>query len=326
MEATMVGSKVVVTDYGFDELDTEKQILEPLGCTVVGAQSRTEDEVIACTMDADYVLTQFAPVTGRAIRAMKNARVIVRYGIGVDNVDLAAARERGIPVCNVPDYCIDEVADHTLALMLAVTRQVARISATIHAGGWSAQVPLEAYRTLKDMTTGIVGCGRIGREVIHRLVPFKTRIVAYDPLLTDEAARSLGCERVSLDTLFATSDLISRHCPVTPETMKMINARTLSSMKDGVLLVNLGRGTLVDTPDLIAAILSGKVAGAGLDVTDPEPLPSDSPLRSMDNVVITCHIASASVRAVTTLRSSVAQTVVKAIQGEKVPNCVNGVA
>jgi D-3-phosphoglycerate dehydrogenase len=325
MEAMMAESKVVVTDYGFDELATEREILEPLGCTVVGAQCRTEEEVTEATADADYVITQFAPVTGRAIRAMKNARIIVRYGIGVDNVDLAVARERRIPVCNVPDYCIDEVADHTLALALAITRQVARVSATIHAGGWNPQLPLGAYRTLRDMTTGIVGCGRIGREVIHRLTPFKTHIIAHDPLLTDEGAQALGCERVSLDTLFAESDLISLHCPSTAETLKMINAHTLSSMKDGVLLVNMARGTLVDTPALIAALQSGKVAGAGLDVTDPEPLPADSPLRSMDNVVVTPHIASASVRAVTTLRSSVALTVAKAIRGEKITNCVNGV-
>jgi D-3-phosphoglycerate dehydrogenase len=296
-----------------------------LGCTVQGAQCRNEDEVIQLTADADYVLTQFAPVTGRAIQAMEKARVIVRYGIGVDNVNLAAATERRIPVCNVPDYCIDEVADHTLALMLAVTRQVARVSAAIHAGGWAASLPLDAYRTLKDQTTGVVGCGRIGREVIHRLQPFKTRILAYDPLLSDEAARALGCERVPLHELLAKSDIVSLHCPSTPETQKMINTRSLAAMKDGALLINMARGTLVDTPALIAALQSGKVAGAGLDVTDPEPLPADSPLRSMDNVVITSHIASASVKAVTTLRNSVALTVVKMIRGEKITNCINGV-
>ncbi len=321
----MAVPKVVVTDYSFAELDLEKQLLEPLGCTVVGAQCRTDDQVIECTADADYVITQFAPVTGRAIQAMKKARIIVRYGIGVDNVDLAVARSHGIPVCNVPDYCIDEVADHTLALVLAITRQVARISSTIQAGGWNPQLPLEAYHTLKDMTTGVVGCGRIGREVIRRLVPFKTKILAYDPLLTDEAARALGAERVSLETLLTTSDLISLHCPSTPETQKMVNVASLARMKDGVLLVNMARGNLVDTPALIAALQSGKVAGAGLDVTDPEPLPADSPLRAMGSVVITSHVASASVKAVTTLRTSVADTVAKAFRGEKVPNCVNGV-
>jgi D-3-phosphoglycerate dehydrogenase len=320
----MVGSKVIVTDYSFNDLGLEKQILEPLGCTVSGAQCRTEDEVIQQTSDADYVITQFAPLTARTIQAMQRARIIVRYGIGVDNVDLAAAKERGIPVCNVPDYCIDEVADHTLALLLAVTRQIASVSATIHAGGWAPNLPLEAYRTLRDQTTGVVGCGRIGREVIHRLAPFKTRILAYDPLLTDEGARALGCEKVSLAELIAASDIISLHCPSTPETQKMINARSLASMKDGVILVNMARGTLVDTPALIDALQSGKVAGAGLDVTDPEPLSADSPLRSMSNVVITSHIASASVKAVAALRSGVALAVARAIRGEKLVNCVNG--
>jgi D-3-phosphoglycerate dehydrogenase len=320
----MSGTKVVVTDYTFSDLDTEKQILEPLGCTVSGVQCRSEDDVIQHTADADYVITQFAPVTGRAIQAMRKARIIVRYGIGVDNVDLAVAKEHGIPVCNVPDYCIDEVADHTLALLLAVTRQIACVSASIHAGGWGAALPLEAYRALRDQTIGIVGCGRIGREVIHRLAPFKTHILAYDPLLTDDTARTLGCERVALAELFASSDIISLHCPSTAETQKMINAQTLAGMKHGVILVNMGRGTLVDTAALIDALQSGKVSGAGLDVTDPEPLPADSPLRSMNSVVITNHIASASVKAATSLREGVALAVARAIRGEKLVNCVNG--
>jgi D-3-phosphoglycerate dehydrogenase len=324
-EATMAGSKVVVTDHTFGELDIEKKILEPLGCTIAAAQCRTVDEVMQCAADADFVITQFAPVTGRAIQAMQKAQIIVRYGIGVDNVDLAVAKQRGIPVCNVPDYCIDEVADHTLAMMLAVTRQIACVSSAIHAGKWGAGLSIEAYRTLKYMTTGIVGCGRIGREVIHRLAAFKPPVLAYDPLLTGEAAAALGCKRVSLEELFSSSDIISLHCPSTAETQKMVNAQTLASMKDGAILINMGRGTLVDTPALIAALQSGKLSGAALDVTDPEPLTADSPLRFMDNVVITNHIASASVQSGVALRNSVALTVAKAVRGERLTNCINGV-
>jgi D-3-phosphoglycerate dehydrogenase len=216
------------------------------------------------------------------------------------------------------------VADHTLGIILALTRQIARVWADVRAGLWTAP-PLEAFRALKGLTTGVVGCGRIGRAVIERLTPFKTRILAYDPVLSDEAFRALGCEKVALEHLFATSDLITLHCPSTAETRHMINARSLSRMKDGVLLVNVARGTLVDTAALVAALRSGKVGGAGLDVTDPEPINPDSPLLAMDNVVITSHIASASVRASSALRSGVAQTVARAIRGEELHNCVNGV-
>jgi D-3-phosphoglycerate dehydrogenase len=316
---------VVVTDYTFANLDVERAILEPLGCTIIATQSRTEDEVAAAVRDADFVITQFAPVTAHAIAAMNKAQLIVRYGIGVDNVDLDAAREHGIPVYNVPGFCIDEVADSTLGFILSLTRQIARVSAGVKAGRWKSPPPLESFRALRDMTTGVVGCGRIGRAVIERLIPFKTRILAYDPALGAAQIAALGAEPVSLDQLFAASDIITLHCPSTAQTRHMINADSLARMKDGVLLVNVARGSLVDHAALIAALRSGKVGGAGLDVMDPEPIEADSPLLGMDNVVLNSHIASASVRAVATLRNSVAETIVLRLRGERVPNCVNGV-
>ena len=319
------GPNVLVTDYTFGDLDVERAILEPLGCTVTGAQCRTEDEAVTLVRDADYVLTQFAPISARVIADMDRARLITRYGIGVDNIDLVAARERRIPVYNVPDYCIDEVADHTLALILALTRQVARLDAGIKAGRWSSPPPLPSFRALKDLTTGVIGCGRIGRAVIARLLPFGTRILAYDPALSDAQIAALGAQKVPLDELFAASDLITLHLPSTPETRRMIDAGRLAGMKDGALFVNVARGTLVDQAALIAALQSGKLGGAALDVLDPEPVEANSPLLGMANVVITSHIASASVHAAATLRRSVAETVVLHLRGERVPNCVNGV-
>jgi D-3-phosphoglycerate dehydrogenase len=318
---------VVVTDYGFrDDLAAERAALEPLGCAIAGAQCRTEDEVAAVVRDADFVLTQFAPVTARAIQAMNRARLITRYGIGVDNVDLVAARERGIPVHNVPDYCIDEVADHTLGLILSLTRQIAPLSAGVKASGWKKPAPLPKFHALRDLTTGVVGCGRIGRAVIARLAPFRTRILGYDPALSAEQIAALGAEPVTLDQLYLESDVVTLHCPSTPENRRMINAGTLGRMKDGVLFVNVARGTLVDQEALIAALRSGKVGAAGLDVTDPEPIEDDSPLLAMDNVVITNHCASGSDRAAAALRHGVIQTVALALRGERVPNCVNGVS
>jgi D-3-phosphoglycerate dehydrogenase len=257
---------------------------------------------------------------------MKQCRVIVRYGIGVDNVDLGAAAERRIPVCNVPDYCIDEVADHTLALILALVRQVVPGHRLFQGGGWGLAGSLEQLRALKYMTVGLVAFGRIGREVASRLKPHKCRLLVHDPLVPAEAIQQAGAEPVSLDRLVAESDLISLHCPSTPQTRGMIDAQAIARMKPGVLLVNASRGDLVVTDDLVAALQSGRIAGAALDVTSPEPLPKDHPLRTLDPVVVSSHVASATVQAASYLRTSAAQIVARALKGEPVINVVNGVA
>lgn len=318
--------RVVVTDYTFGELNLERATLEALGCQVDAAQCQTEEQARALVAGAAYVITQFAPLSARVIAAMDGARLIVRYGIGVDNVDLAAAAERAIPVYNVPDYCIDEVADHTLALILALTRQVVRLTVGIRAGRWADRPATEHFRALRDLTIGVVGCGRIGRAVIRRLTPFTPRILTFDPLLSAGDARALGCELVPLERLWADSDLVTLHLPSTAETRGLVNADTIARMKDGVLLVNVARGAIVNTAALIDALHSGKVGGAALDVTDPEPINDDSPLLSMDNVIITSHVASASVRAGETLRSRVVELVTRAVRGDSLPPSVNGIA
>lgn len=322
---TPTSYKVVITDASFGPFDLEEEVLTPLGCRLVPAQCRTEAEVATLVADADAVLTQFAPVKAQAIAAMKQCRVIVRYGIGVDNVDLTAAAERRIPVCNVPDYCIDEVADHTLALILALVRQVVPGHLLFRGGGWGLAGSLEQLRALKYMTVGLVAFGRIGREVAARLKPHKCRLLVHDPLVPAKAIQQAGAEPVALDQLLAESDLVSLHCPSTPQTRGMIDAQAISRMKPGVLLVNASRGDLVITDDLMAALNSGRIAGAALDVTSPEPLPKDHPLRSLDQVVVSSHVASATVQAVRLLRTSAAQAVARALKGETAVNVVNGV-
>jgi len=318
-------AKVAVTDYTFESLDVEKGILEPLGCELVARQCKTRDELIALTHDADEVIVQFAPVDASVIDAMERCNVIVRYGIGVDNVDLDAAAARNVPVCNVPDYCIDEVADHTLSMILAATRQTVPCANAVRAGQWLRPVPLESMRALNDMTVGVVGFGRIGREVAARLSGFKCSILVHDPLVEESTVRDAGSEPATLEALLRAADLITLHCPSTEQTRHMINAASLARMKKGAILVNTSRGTLVKTDDLVAALQSGQVAAASLDVADPEPVPADSPLLKMDNVVITSHIASSSVRAVHALRTTAAEIVACAVRGEKLPNVVNGV-
>ena len=269
-------------------------------------------------------MTGFAPINARVIAALTKARIIVRYGIGVDNVDLEAAAKRGIPVCNVPDYCINEVADQTLALILALTRQIVSNWDGIRRGEWKLALPREQTRALRDMTVGLVAFGRISREVASRLRPFRCQIAVFDPMVDAAVIKQAGCLPLSWDELLAASDLISMHCPSTAKTRGMINRDTLARMKPGSLFVNASRGDLVNTADLVAALQSGHIAGAALDVTNPEPIPKDSPLLAMKNVVISPHSASVSERALLTLRTSVAGAVACAVRGEKPPHIVNG--
>ena len=235
------------------------------------------------------MITQFAPVTADVIASMQKAKVIVRYGIGVDNVDLEAAKNRGIPVCNVPDYCIDEVADHTLAFILGTTRQVVTNSVQVKGGKWGLATPLDRMHALRDLTVGVVGFGRIGREVIIR------------------------------------SDIITLHCPSMAKTRGMINRESLARMKSGVILINLSRGDLVDSSALTEALQSGQVSAAALDVFAPEPIPVDHPILNMDQVIVSSHIASCSVPAVRKLRETAANLALMAIRGETLPSVVNGV-
>jgi D-3-phosphoglycerate dehydrogenase len=323
----VIRQTVAVTDFGLPLLDVEKSILEPLGCEVLSPPKNPKDpqQLIPLVQEADCVLTQFAPVTATVIDAMRKCKVIVRYGIGVDNVDLRAAAAKRIPVCNVPDYCIDEVADHALAMILDLTRKITVHAAAVKAGHWKLVVPLEALFVLKDMTVGVVGFGRIGREVVNRLKPFKCKILVCDPALDVSAAQAAGAVPASLDDVFRSSDLLTLHCPSNDQTKYMINSQSLANIKTGAMLVNTSRGTLVKTEDLIAALQSGKISAAAMDVTDPEPIHPDNPLVGMDNVIINPHMASGSPVAVHKLRTGAAGIVALAVQGKRLPNIVNGV-
>lgn len=318
-------TKVVVTDFTFPDLSVERTILEPLGFEVMGAQAKAPEALIPLVHDADAVITQFAAVNAEVIQAMSRAKVIVRYGIGVDNVDLQAARARNIPVCNVPDYCIDEVADHTLAFILASTRQVVPNALHNREGRWGLATPLSDMKTLKDLTVGVVGFGRIGREVVDRLRAFKTHVMVYDPIVPPNDVSKHGAVSVSLDELLQHCDIVSLHCPSTSDTKKLLRRETIDKMKHGAMVINLARGDLVDTAALVDALQSGRLASAALDVCDPEPIPLDSPLRTLPNVITASHIASASVKAVAKLRQSAAQHVVQALKGLPLSCVVNGV-
>jgi D-3-phosphoglycerate dehydrogenase len=316
---------VAVTDYSFPSLDLEDAILRPLGVELLHGQCKTAETLIPLVSQADAVITQFAPVTADVIGAMQTARVIVRYGIGVDNVDLEAAKARGIPVCNVPDYCIDEVADHTLAFILATTRQVVTNCVRVREGKWGLATPLDQMRTLRDLAVGVVGFGRIGREVTARLRAFKCRVLVHDPAVPAEEIEQAGCQPVALNELLSQSDVITLHCPSMAQTRGMVNRDSLAITKRGVILINVARGDLVDSAALTEALQSGHVSAAALDVFAPEPIPADHPILKMENVIVASHIASCSVPAVRKLRETAANLAAMALRGEPLPNVVNGV-
>lgn len=318
--------RVVITDWTFTDLNIENQLLQAMDIELVSKQCKTESELISLVSDADAVITQFAKINANVVSAMKKARAIVRYGIGVDNVDLEAARSRKIPVCNIPDYCMDEVADHTLAFILATTRQVVPNTLHLYEGKWGLPVSLATMRALKNLTVGVIGFGRIGREVVRRLLAFKCRVLVFDPVVPATEIAKAGPEvAASLDTLLAQSDIVTPHCPSTPKTRRMFNAETFSKMKSGAIFINVGRGDLVDSNALVIALQSGKLSAAALDVFDPEPIPTDDPIRRMPNVILTAHIASVSPAAVKLLRETAATIAALAVRGQALPNIVNGV-
>ena len=314
---------VVITDWNFDNLNIEKQYLDSRQISLVSNQCKTEAELISLVAEADAVITQFAKINAQVISAMKNAKVIVRYGIGVDNVDLAAAQSRNIPVCNIPDYCINEVADHTLAFILATTRQVIPNSNHLHNGKWGLAVPLSTMQTLNELTVGVIGFGRIGREVVNRLLAFKCRVLVFDPVVSAVEIAKVGAEAASLDQLLEQSDVITPHCPSTEKTRRMFNRETFAKLKPGAIFINVGRGDLVDSNSLVHALQSGQLGAAALDVFDPEPIPTTNPILKMPNVILAAHIASASPSAVKRLRETAAHLAVLAVKNQPLPNIVN---
>ena len=290
---------VVVTDHPFDTLEAERHTLAEVGAELVDARVRTEAEAIEACRRADAVLVRRFPLRRPVIEAMERCRLICNYGAGYDNVDVAAATERGIRVAATAGYGDDEVADHTLALLLALSRRIVAqrdaLAASAASGGevgWS-HTPYVPIRRLREQTLGLIGLGRIGRTVARKALALGLRVIATDPELTREAADSLGVEHVSKEALLAEADFVSLHAPLTHETRHLIGVPELAAMKPTAYLINCARGGLVDQAALLTALQSGRLAGAGLDVLEAEP-PAHETLRALlvlPNVIVTPHVA-----------------------------------
>ncbi len=311
--------KIVITDFGFANLAPETAAIVGAGFTLVSAQCKTAEDVIHAAADADGIIVQWAPVTAAVIQSLSRCKIIVRYGIGVDNVDLAAARQKGIPVCNVPDYCVEEVADHTVALALAQARQLVQIDKRIRAGVWKIH-PDKPMPSFSEMMFATAGYGRIARAVLDRARAFGFRIAAYDPYT---APAGNGVIPLSLDEMFQNADILSLHAPLSPETKHLVNAERLAQMKPTAIIVNTARGGLIDTVALAQALDAGTIAAAALDVFETEPLPKDHPLRKCSTALLTSHLAWFSDSSVPKLQRLAAEEVVRGLRGEALRNRVN---
>ncbi len=281
---------IVITDWGFSSLDIERAVFKGKDIELRDYQCKTEDDVAKVVADADIVIAQWAPVRGRALDAMTRCKGIVRYGIGLDNVDLVRAKELGIAVRNVPDYCLSEVADHTMALMLSLQRQVCRVNNLVREGTWKITPPL-ALPPLRESTLGLVGFGRISQLAAQRARAFDLNVIASDPFVPAGVFEQAGVTKVDVDTLLRSSDIVSLQCPLTDETKHLINRDSLKRMKPLALIVNTSRGGLIDTQSLIEALKTNMIAGAALDVFEQEPLPRENELYQLPNVIITSHNA-----------------------------------
>jgi D-3-phosphoglycerate dehydrogenase / 2-oxoglutarate reductase len=305
---------ILVTDHVFPNLDPENAVLKGIG-TLREAGSVNDAELLELARDADAVLNTYRPLSAEIVEAMKKCRIIARYGIGVDTIPLEVATARGIQVTNVPDYCIEEVADHGLALILAFTRGIIRGRDQTRGGGWNVK-SLRPLHRQRGRTLGLVGFGRIARALAHRATALGYEIIVSDPFLSDEAVRTGGARSVDLDTLFKESDVVSLHAPLTPKTRHMVNAGVLATMRPGAVLVNTSRGGLVDYEAVVTALRGGILGGAGLDVLEAEPPAGGStPICEVPNLVVTPHLAFYSEQALVELQRKAAEQIRAVLEG-----------
>lgn len=312
----MAGPVIAVTDSVFPTLDPAKAALARLNPTYRMAKSASADDILAVARDADALLITYAKITREIIDQLTKCKAIGRFGLGVDNIDLPAAKEKGIAVNYVPDYCIREVSDHTMALLLSLIRKVPLSNKLVQAGRWEmpAVVPI---RRIEGTVLGLVGFGHIPRLVAPKAQAFGIKVIAFDPFAKAELFKAANVESVDFGTLLQRSDYVSVHAPLMPQNRGMMNAAAFAKMKKGAYIVNTARGPLIDEPALIAALDAGQVGGAGLDVVATEPLAKDSPLLGRDNVIVSPHTAFYSIEALEELQSKCASDVARVLSGEK---------
>jgi D-3-phosphoglycerate dehydrogenase len=312
---------VGVSDSVFPNLDLARAVVARVGADLKLAAQPTPAGILDVAREADALLVTYAKITADMIGQMKKVRIISRFGIGVDNVDLAAATAAGIVVTKVPDYCIDEVSDHAMALLLSLVRKIPSSSARAHAGRWEMPAVVPIHR-LRGTVLGLVGFGRIPQLVAPKAKAFGLRVITFDPFVPQGVLDQAGVERVEFADLLKQSDYISIHTPLLPETHHLFSTDSFSKMKPGSVIVNTSRGPVVDEAALAAALDAKHLAGAALDVLEQEP-PTSSPLFGRENVILTPHTSFYSVEALEELQTKAAEEVVRVLSGQAPRNPVN---
>ncbi len=313
---------VLVTDFTWPSTAPEAEVLARVGARLLEAETGSEEELLGLVPQADAILTCFKQVPASVVRAGTKLQVIGRYGIGVDNIPVDEATRLGIPVTNVPAYCLDEVAEHALALLLAGARSILRYDRALQAGDWSLATGMPVYR-VAGRTLAIIGFGKIGRTLARKAAALDLQLVAHDPWVPDEEIRAAGVEPAGLDEALARADFVSLHTPLTEETQHLLNAERLARIKPGAFVINTARGALIDQQALLQALQDGRVSGAGLDVFVPEHLPAGHPLLAQPGVIATPHTAFYSEEAVLELERLAAQNVADILSGKRPVDVVN---
>lgn len=315
--------RVVILDYEFENIEQEKMLMERYGFELVPYQCRSEEQIMEAVKNADGILNQYSCLTRRVVCSLTRCQVIATYGIGVDRIDVKSATERGICVANVPDYCMDEVSNHTISLILCLHRRLFLFDAMVKKNKWTYKAAKPIFR-LCGSNLGVVALGRIGREVVRKMKPFGMNIFIFDPYVSADEAENLGGKKVSLEELLQKSDIVTLHAPLIPETYQLIGREELKMMKKTAILINVGRGQLVDEDSLYQALHEGWISSAGIDVLQLEPPDRNNPLLTLENLIVTPHAAWYSEEALSDLQRKAAEEVVRVLGEGRYPyNLVN---
>ena len=308
--------RVIITDYTFPNVAQEEQAAQIAGAEFAHFQCKTAEEVVAAVKDADVVAVQFAPFTKAAAQAVNQGATIIRYGIGYDNIEQASAYQLGLKLGYVPDYCPDEVAEHSAACILAMLRKLPMLDSSVRRGEWAAVKYAKPLKPLKDTLIGIFGMGAIGQGVVQKLKSFGCQFLGFDPFFDSRQAELLGVTMVSEKEFLSKSDVISIHAPANAQTIGFFNMQRFQQMQNHAMLVNPARGQLIVEDDLAQALHEGVIGGAALDVFHQEPLPANSALRDAPNLLLTPHVAWYSEMAIDRLQALVADDITRALQGK----------
>jgi D-3-phosphoglycerate dehydrogenase len=320
--------KVYISDYDYNNLDVEKSVLEPIGAEVIGLQCKSGEGLGELAKDADVLMTRYAKVTRETLEKLEKCKAISRYGIGVDTVDVQAVYDNGMILVNIPDFCIEEVAEHSISMVLTLIRRIHLYDKATKKGSWKYQDAGAPILRFRNMTWGIIGFGKIAQNIARKIIGFGFNIISYDPFVSDSFMNSYGVKKVDLDTLAKTSDIVNVMCPYNKATHHLVDERLLKMMQSHAVLVNCARGKIVDNEALYTALKEGWISSAALDDTEEEPakkpdwVPEDNPLFSLDNCVITPHAAYYSETSLYENRRLAAENAKAVLLGERPINIV----